>query len=157
MCQAQACAPESQEPSCQGFPLILPKLFTQVDQPCLGEPSHTGGPLRMPPVSEDAEASLSAAQPASLPSRDRSLIMFTITFTYRLAVRDAGSSGPRGSCPTVRILSSSSSKCLCTLVHWHSITESTIHVCLQGSQENPAHHASGSPCRLARQTGTHRL
>ena len=44
MCQTHTCAPESQEPSCQGFPLILPKLLTPVNQPCLSEFSHTGGP-----------------------------------------------------------------------------------------------------------------
>ena len=29
------CIPELQRPSCQGFPLLLPKLLTQVDQHCL--------------------------------------------------------------------------------------------------------------------------
>ena len=48
--------PESQKPSCQGFPLHLPKLLTQVNQLHLTtcsirrELSHIGGPLRMPPL-----------------------------------------------------------------------------------------------------------
>ena len=49
------CAPDSQKPCCQGFPLPLPKPFTQVNQLQLSvwsihrELSHTGGHLRMPP------------------------------------------------------------------------------------------------------------
>ena len=50
------CVLESQKPCCQGFPLLLLKLHTQVDQLCLSiqlichELHHLGeGPLRMSP------------------------------------------------------------------------------------------------------------
>ena len=33
--RAHPCVSESQKPSCQGFPLLLPKLLTQVNQLCL--------------------------------------------------------------------------------------------------------------------------
>ena len=69
-------APDSQKPCCQGFPLPLPKPFTQVDQLQLSvwsihrELSHTGGHLRMPRGPQASHASLSAAPRASLPTRD---------------------------------------------------------------------------------------
>ena len=49
------CVPKSQEPCCQGFPLLLPKFHTQVNQLCQSiwsichELSHTGGPMGMLP------------------------------------------------------------------------------------------------------------
>ena len=63
-----------------------------------------------------------------------------------------GPSWLQGFCSNANIHCSSSSKLLCTM-HWCGITESIIHIHLQGSQENPPHGASGNLCCLAWQTG----
>ena len=104
MFQAHACAPESQEPSCQGFPLILPKLFTQVDQTCLSEPSHTGGPLRMPHCVRGCWGftfCCTAGLPAKQGPQSHN-VHHHLHFPPRC--QRCRSSGPRGSCPNVKIL-----------------------------------------------------
>ena len=103
-CQAQPSVPESQKASCQGFPCFC--------QNCLPKSTnssrvhgryvvnrHTGGPLRMPPWSQAAQAPLSAAQWPCCQAGTHVLAVFLVIIAHYSSVQAPGSSRPRISSP----------------------------------------------------------
>ena len=140
-----SCVPKSQKSCCQGFPLFLLKLCAQVNKFCWSrcsiccKPSHIGAPSGGGPHWTHCNLMLTVGLAAK--QRPNSFVVFTITITYCLVVRDAGFFRARVlALMPVHILPGISSHC--ALVQHH---RGTIQICLQGSQENPPHVASRSP------------
>ena len=88
---------------------------------------------------------------------DRSLMAFIITVPYRLIVRDAGFPRAMGFFLRHQYTLLQFVQASLHIALRCGITESTIHICLQGIRGDPPLGASGGPCRLVQQTGAHRL
>ena len=130
------------------MPLLKP--LTRVDQLQLSawsthrEPSHTGGPLRMP--LEDAPWATGfscflfcCTTGVTANPGPAGLTMLMVVVAHDFPVGGAGSSGPCTSCPSACRRCSSESL---QLVQLRSVTEGTIQTRLQAGRENPPQSAS---------------